>query len=73
MGAGISKFFEIDSKNSEGMGGDPGGPVAPLGPPDLPPISKFQMPKTGPGNAFTLQRATNNPQSTSHAYLQKFG
>ena len=67
------KLLETDSKNSEGMGGDPGGPVAPIGPPDLPPLNKFTMPKTGPGTAFSQQRATNNPQSTSHAYLQKFG
>jgi hypothetical protein len=73
MGNGLMKFFDIDAKNATGIGTASGGYVPPLGPPDLPPVNKFQMPKTGPGNAFTLQRSTNNPQSTSHAYLQKFG
>ena len=71
MGNSVMKLLDVDSKNSAGMGGNPGGPVAPINP-DLPPINTFQMPKDSPGTSFSLQKTTNNPQSTSHAYLQKF-
>lgn len=73
MGSGLAKLFETDAKNNEGMGGPTGGYQPPYVPPPPPQVTPFQMPKNSPGTAFSLQRATNNPQSTSHAYLQKFG
>tara|TARA_R100000951_G_scaffold92982_1_gene81497 strand:- start:79 stop:297 length:219 start_codon:yes stop_codon:yes gene_type:complete len=71
MGNTIAKLFETDARNNEGMGGPTGGYQPPAQQP-APQVTPFSMPKDSPGTAFSLQRATNNPQSTSHAYLQKF-